>query len=58
MIYEVVDTVEWSDLFTGTYEECKDFIAKYPDSCYKILPVFQHNSDVGCSEYPTKYRDC
>jgi len=44
-MFEVVDITDYSTLFERTEQECKDFITKYPDNCYKLIPVFQGNSD-------------
>ena len=57
-MFEVIDITDYSTLFEGTLDECKDFMAKYPDTCYELIPLFEDNSDVGCSEYPSEYRDC
>ena len=44
-MFEVVDITDYSTVFEGTEQECKNFIAEYPDTCYKLIPIFQGNSD-------------
>jgi len=38
-MFEVIDITDYSTLFEGTKEQFENFIAKYPDICYELIPI-------------------